>query len=196
MSESSVIRSRGAIGGNSLLTSLTPARGAAYAGRALTFAPAITAAAQPGFTLFKPNTSLLDAYILEVFASLLVTTAGTAGRTSLQLQMLTADGSGGTTGATPLDNALPASACTYRANPALNGTTTGIGFCHHLVLGPTAAITTGPPIFVPIFNATTLSDAIVLEGGTNAGLQGVENQEIAGTAIAYTISWHVRWIEL
>lgn len=196
MSESSVIRPRGAIGGNSLLSSLTPARAAGYAGQALTFAPAITAATQPGFTLFKPAASALDAYVLEVFASILVTTAGTAGRTSLGLQMLTADGTGGVTGATPLDNNLPASACTYRANPALNGTATGGFFCRQLVLGPTAAVTTGPPILVPVFKAVTLSDAIVLEGGSNMGLEGNELQEVAGVALAYVISWHVRWIEL
>lgn len=195
MSESSIIRPRGSIGGSSLLASLTPARGAGYAGQALSFAPAIAAGLQPGFTLFNPS-SALDAYVLEVFASILVTTAGTAGRTSLQLQMLTADGTVGTTGQTPLDNALPASACTYRANPATNGTTTRGGFCRQLVLGPTAAVTTGPPLLVPIFSATTLSDAIVLRAGANSGLQGNENQEVAGVAIAYEVSWHVRWIEL
>lgn len=179
-----------------LMVGEMPQRASGYAGAAASFSPAITAALQPGFTLFKPSTSVLDAYILEVFASLLVTTAGTAGRTSLQLQMITTDGTAGTTGASPLDVALAASACTYRAAPTANGTASGSPFARQLVLGPTAAVTSGPPILVPLFKAATLSDAIVLEGGVNAGLEGVENQEVAGVALAYTISWHVRWIEL
>lgn len=155
-----------------------------------------TLAVNPGFQLWHPAANAADVYVINVTAAVIVFTAFTAGAMQLQLQFTSTDGTGGGTGVqNHMSPGGPASGCTFRENPTTLGAIVGNPFCTVPVLRGASPVTPVPMI-LPLFQASNLEDSIVIPGGQAQGLSGAMNQQVAGVAGAYEISWIVQWIEL
>ena len=174
-----------------------PTRQVAYSAPLPEHAPTITAGVKPLTTWWHPSTITRDAFIEEIVLYALVTTAGSAGRSNLEAQFFTAEaGTPGGTAITPqaLDPSNAATAVVVRHGLTAAPTLTGQLVARIGAFPPTTAV--GRHEFVVYRQGASSSGQIVIRAGTAFGIYLTMNTVVAHTALAYTVTGHIRWTEI
>lgn len=170
-----------------------PNRLSTFAVTIATQTPAITIGVKELLALWHASTGTKDIYIVELWATAVITTASTAGRTTLRVSNITSAPTGGTEltkldivqgGTTDLTNAMQVKT---------GGGAIGTTFIRKLAEWATQTV---GRIEIPLFVASNPGNGIVLPAGSNAGISIDIEREVAHTALVDLWTVGARWLEV
>jgi hypothetical protein len=163
-------------------------------------APAITIGVKELYSLWHPSAVTVDAYIVEIVVSCLVTTASTTGgRTNVEVLKITSAPTGGTNlAAADIGGALGTSAIITNAATNSMQVKTGGGALGTALIRQGVEHATQPlgTNRFTLFAASTVGQGIILRGGSNDGISIQVNRVVAHTALVDQWTASVRWVEL
>jgi hypothetical protein len=173
-----------------------PGRLPTYGVTIVTQTPAITVGVKNLLDIWHPSTVTQDIFIVELWATCLVTTASTAGRTAIRVSTISAAPTGGTNLTSADLGGAGASALGTAGN--LMQVKTGGGTVVSTFIRRLAEFPTNPigRIDIPIFAASNPGNGIILRGGANAGICVDIEREVAHTALVDVWTVGARWLEL
>lgn len=169
-----------------------PNRLATYACVTTTITPAITVGVKELLAIWN-GAEAKDKYLVELWATGLVTTAGTAGRSAIRVSTITSAPTGGTELGKVDISGAGASGMTNTMQVKTGGGAIGTTFIRKLVEWTTQTV---GRIDVPLFVASNPGNGIILRGGANAGISIDIEREVAHTALVDLWTIGARWIEL
>lgn len=173
-----------------------PVRIPTYAVVTATITPAITVGVKEGLAIFHPSSVAQDIYIVEIWVTTLVTTASTAGRSTVRVSTMSTVGTGGTNLTAADLGGAGASALGTAGNlmtAKTGGGTLGTTFIRREWEWPTQPV---GRISETIFAASNPGNGIILRGGANAGISIDLEREVAHTALVDVMTIGARWLEL
>ena len=160
-------------------------------------APAITIGVKELLNLWSAAAVAQDIYIVEIVVSILVTTASTTGgRTNVEVLRSTSAPTGGTAltpGPLDVGSAAGGSAITNATQVKTGGGALSTAFIRQGVEHATMPLGNNR---IPIFQASSHEEGLLLKGGIDAGLNIQVNRVVAHTALVDQWTASVRWIEL
>lgn len=188
------VRTQPATTSKALPVTEIPNRVATYATATITISPAITIGVKELLALWYTG-GTKDIYIMEIWASGLVTTASTTGgRTTVRVSTITTAPTGGTEEAKVDVTGAGASAITNTMRVKTGGGTIGNTFIRKLVWHATQAV--GSAYDKAIFTAASVGDGLIMRGGTSSGFSIDIEREVAHTALVDSWTISVSWLEL
>lgn len=177
-----------------LLVGELPIRTATYAVTTITVTPAITIGVKELLALWYTG-GTKDIYIVEIWASGIVTTASTTGgRTSVRVSTITTAPTGGTEEAKVDVAGAGASAITNTMRTKTGGGAIGSTFIRKLAWHATQAI--GSTFRESLFSASNPGNGLIMRGGVSSGFSIDVEREVAHTALVDSWTVGVRWLEL
>lgn len=188
------VRTQPATTEKALNTVVLPYRQATYGTTTIAIAPAITVGVKELLALWHASTGTKDIYITEIAVAGLVTTASTAGRSTLRVSTITAAPTGGTEEAKVDLTGAGASDMTNTMRVKTGGGTIGSTFIRKAVWGATQAVNSR--VSESLFKVDDVREAIILRQGSNAGISIDIEREVAHTALVDQWYVTVRWLEL
>lgn len=172
---------------------IMPSRMPVYGCAMTTVTPAITIGVKELLAIWSASGDAKDKYIMELWATVLVTTASTAGRTALRVSLMTSAPTGGTELAKADLTGAGASGMTNTMQVKTGGGALGTTFIRKLTQWTTTVV---GRYEVPIFQAQRPEDAIILRGGVSSGISIDIEREVAHTALVDLWTVGARWLEL
>lgn len=170
-----------------------PNRLSTYAVATTTITPTITVGVKELLALWHVNTQVRDIYVVEIWATCLVTTASTAGRTAIRVSTMTTAPTGGTA-LTAVDVAQGGTTdMTNSMQVKTGGGTLGTTFIRKLVEWATQPV---GRIDIPVYQASNPGNGLILPAGSSAGLSIDIEREVAHTALVDVWTVGARWIEI
>lgn len=176
-----------------LVTREVPNRLATFSVATTTIQPAISIGVKEALALWHANTQTKDIYIVEIWATVVVSTASTTGgRTAIRVSTISTAPTGGSA-ITPVDPQTGTSDMTNAMQVKTGGGTIGTTFIRKL-----AEFATQPlgRLDIPIFNASNPGNGLILPQGTSAGISIDIEREAAHTALVDNWTVGARWLEI
>lgn len=170
-----------------------PNRLSTFAVAIATQTPAITIGVKELLSLWHANTGAKDIYIVELWATFVVTTAATAGRTAVRVSNITTAPTGGTE-LTKLDIVQGGTSdMTNAMQVKTGGGAVGTTFIRKLAEWATQTV---GRVEIPLFNASNPGNGIILPAGSSAGISIDIEREVAHTALVDLWTVGARWLEI
>lgn len=188
------VRTQPATTEKALSTINLPFRMPTYGCTTIAIAPAITIGVKELLAIWAAAAGAKDKYIVEIVATGIVTTAGTAGRSALRVSTITTAPTGGTEEAKVDLTGAGASDLTNTMRVKTGGGTIGSTFVRRHVWSTTQAVNSR--VEVPLFMAQDPRNAIILRAGVAAGFSIDIEREVAHTALVDQWTVGIRWLEL
>ena len=186
------LRTQPATTEKTIVVTEVPNRIATYQAGTIEIAPAITVGVKELLAIW--STGAKDKYIVEIWVTGLVTTAGTAGRSVLRVSTITSAPTGGTEETKTDISGAGASDMANTMRVKTGGGAIGSTFIRRPVWGTTQAVNSR--VSEALFQASNPGSGIILRGGTNAGISIDIERAVAHTALVDQWTVAVRWIEV
>jgi hypothetical protein len=171
-----------------------PYRQPTYATTTIAIAPAITVGVKELLAIWHAAAGTKDIYIVEIWVSGVVTTAGTAGRSALRVSTITTAPTGGTEEAKVDVSGSGVSDMTNTMRVKTGGGAIGSTFIRKEAWSTSQAVNSR--ISESLFIASNPGNGLILRAGVAAGLSVDIEREVAHTALVDQWTVGVRWLEV